>query len=47
MEAGIEPGDGEVALAAAIRWALNPLFGNELPFLTFFGAVALAVWGGG
>jgi len=36
-----------VVLAAAIRWVLNPLFGNELPFLTFFGAVALAVWGGG
>ncbi|HEV8202258.1 MAG TPA: PAS domain S-box protein, partial [Candidatus Polarisedimenticolia bacterium] len=38
-----------VATAAAIvgRLLLNPLLGDRLPFITLFGAVALAVWIGG
>jgi len=37
------------ATAAAIfaRLLLNPLLGDRLPFITLFGAVALAVWIGG
>src|SRR5262245_8113956 len=27
--------------------ALNPVFGQQLPFVTIFGAVAAAVWVGG
>jgi PAS domain S-box-containing protein len=38
-----------IATAAAIvgRLLLNPLLGERLPFITLFGAVALAVWIGG
>jgi K+-sensing histidine kinase KdpD len=36
-----------VSLAAAIRWALDPLLADRLTFTPFFGAVALAVWFGG
>ncbi len=38
-----------VALAAAVglRWLLDPVLGDTLPFVTLFGAVAAAVWVGG
>lgn len=36
-----------MALAAGARLALAPLFGEQLPFLTFFPAVAFAAWYGG
>src|SRR5262245_1791670 len=37
------------ALAAAVglRWLLDPILGDTLPFVTLFGAVAAAVWVGG
>jgi PAS domain S-box-containing protein len=37
------------ATGAAVygRLLLTPLFGDRLPFITLFGAVALAVWAGG
>src|SRR5512145_2524799 len=37
------------ALAAAVvlRWLLDPILGDALPFVTLFGAVAAAVWVGG
>jgi K+-sensing histidine kinase KdpD len=40
---------GFIALVAAVllRWALDPLLGNEFPLVTLFGAVAAAVWIGG
>ncbi|MFZ0061322.1 MAG: PAS domain S-box protein [Pyrinomonadaceae bacterium] len=40
---------GIVALAVAVllRWLLDPLMGDSLPFVTLFGAVAAAVWLGG
>jgi signal transduction histidine kinase len=38
---------GSVALAALIRWALDPLVGNQIPYLTFFAAVIVAAWYGG
>ena len=36
-----------LALAVALRWALDPLMGDALPLVTLFGAVAAAVWVGG
>ncbi len=36
-----------VALAVAIRWLLEPWLFNYYPFLTLYGAVAIAVWFGG
>lgn len=40
---------GLLAVAAAIllRWVLDPLMGDEFPFVTLFGAIAAAVWLGG
>jgi len=38
---------GAVAVAALVRWALDPALGDALPFTTFFGALAVAVWFGG
>jgi PAS domain S-box-containing protein len=35
------------ALAVALRWLLDPILGDALPFVTLFGAVAAAVWAGG
>jgi PAS domain S-box-containing protein len=37
------------ALVAAVvlRWALDPVLGDTVPFVTLFGAVAAAVWLGG
>lgn len=40
-------GVGLVVLAAVLRWLLAPLFGEQLPFLTYFPAVAVASWYGG
>jgi PAS domain S-box-containing protein len=36
-----------LALAVALRWALDPLMGDALPLVTIFGAVAAGVWLGG
>jgi PAS domain S-box-containing protein len=36
-----------LAAAVALRWALDPVLGDTLPFVTLFGAVAAAVWLGG
>ena len=36
-----------VAAAFAIRWALTPVLGAELPFITLFFAVFFAAWQGG
>lgn len=36
-----------LVLALALRWLLDPILGNQLPFVTLFGAVAAAVWAGG
>ena len=33
--------------ALACRLALDPLLGNQLPYVTFFGAIAFATWYGG
>jgi len=33
--------------ALFVRWLLNPLLEHRLPFITLYGAVALAVWYGG
>ncbi|MFL6216474.1 MAG: PAS domain S-box protein [Blastocatellia bacterium] len=35
------------AMAALLRWALEPVIGNEFPFITFFLGVALSAWFGG
>ncbi|HMF08376.1 MAG TPA: DUF4118 domain-containing protein, partial [Thermoanaerobaculia bacterium] len=35
------------AWAVAIRWALDPLLGDYLPFVTLYAAIAFAVWLGG
>jgi PAS domain S-box-containing protein len=32
------------ALAVSLRWLLNPVLGDYLPFFALFGAVALTVW---
>ncbi len=34
-------------VALAVRWLLNPILGESLSFVTFFPAVAFAVWFGG
>ena len=41
-----------VAVAATVpalfvRWLLNPRLDHRLPFITLYGAVAVAVWFGG
>ena len=36
-----------VAVAVLLRWILDPLMGDEFPFVTLFGAIAAAVWLGG
>ena len=36
-----------VALAAVVRWLLDPLLGESLPLLTFYIAVAVTAWYGG
>ena len=36
-----------VLVAAVVRLALTPLFGEQLPFLAFYPAVAIASWYGG
>lgn len=36
-----------VALAAAVRWLLDPWLGDSLPLVTLYGAVTAAVWIGG
>jgi PAS domain S-box-containing protein len=36
-----------LAAALALRWVLDPLLGDALPFVTLFGAVAAAIWLGG
>src|SRR5262249_56362229 len=38
---------GVAVLAAAVRAALTPLWGQHLPFLAFFPAVAASAWLGG
>jgi PAS domain S-box-containing protein len=35
------------AAAAMLRWLLDPWMDNAYPFVTIFGAVAIAVWNGG
>jgi PAS domain S-box-containing protein len=34
-------------LAVGLRWALDPWFGTDQPFITVFAAVVLAAWAGG
>src|SRR5262245_65427680 len=34
-------------VALFVRWLLNPLLEHRLPFITMYGAVAVAVWFGG
>src|SRR5262245_61401612 len=36
-----------LAAAVALRFALDPVLGDALPFVTLFGAVAVAAWAGG
>jgi PAS domain S-box-containing protein len=36
-----------IVAAVLLRWLLDPVLGNALPFVTLFGAVAAAVWAGG
>ena len=36
-----------LVLAVLIRWLLDPLLGDALPFVTLFAAVAVSVWAGG
>lgn len=38
---------GSVALAALARYALNPVFGHRLSFITFIPALAFCAWRGG
>jgi PAS domain S-box-containing protein len=38
---------GVTALAALLRWALEPVIGNDFPFITFFLGVAFSAWYGG
>ena len=33
-----------VILALAVRWALNPVLGDYVPYVTLYPAVALAAW---
>src|SRR4051812_33367854 len=36
-----------VAVACGVRVVLDPVLGPHTPFVTFYGAIALAVWFGG
>jgi K+-sensing histidine kinase KdpD len=36
-----------VAATVGVRWALDPMLGDQLPLATLYGAVALTVWVGG
>jgi PAS domain S-box-containing protein len=36
-----------VAVAWAVRWWLDPVLGREVPYITFFLAVAMSAWAGG
>ncbi|HXC49690.1 MAG TPA: ATP-binding protein [Candidatus Limnocylindrales bacterium] len=36
-----------LSLAVAVRLLLDPVLGTSFPFITVFGAVAMAVWAGG
>ena len=38
---------GATAAAVLLRWLMDPWLGDNLPFVTLFGAVAAAVWFGG
>lgn len=38
---------GSVALAALARYALNPVFGHRVSFITFIPALAFSAWRGG
>ncbi|MBL8112640.1 MAG: PAS domain S-box protein [Acidobacteria bacterium] len=38
---------GGLAVAILLRWLVDPLLGDTVPFITLFGAVAAAVWLGG
>jgi PAS domain S-box-containing protein len=38
---------GAALVAIVLRWLLDPLLGDSVPFITLFGAVAAAVWIGG
>ena len=33
-----------VAAAVLLRWTLNPVLGGNFPFITLYGAIAIAVW---
>jgi PAS domain S-box-containing protein len=44
---GYGVGLAAVALGLALRWALDPWLGAELPYITIFGSVAAAIWLGG
>ena len=35
-----------VAAAVLLRWTLIPVLGDNFPFITLYGAVAIAVWYG-
>jgi len=36
-----------LVVAVGLRWLLDPVMGDQLPLVTLFGAVAVAVWVGG
>ena len=36
-----------VAAATIVRWLLDPVLGNNVPYITFFLAVVIAAWYGG
>jgi PAS domain S-box-containing protein len=38
---------GALVAAVLLRWLLDRVLGDELPFVTLFGAVAVAVWAAG
>ncbi|HSQ02416.1 MAG TPA: ATP-binding protein [Burkholderiales bacterium] len=38
---------GAFTIAATIRWALVPVFGTALPYITFYPAIMLCAWHGG
>jgi signal transduction histidine kinase/CheY-like chemotaxis protein len=48
--AGVAAYGGAVAVtltALHLRWVLDPWLGNDVPYATLYGAVAIAVWFGG
>jgi signal transduction histidine kinase/CheY-like chemotaxis protein len=48
--AGVAAYGGAVAVtltALHMRWVLDPWLGNDIPYATLYGAVAIAVWFGG